>query len=162
MSECCHASIQSGALYLRKMPVRILTLFGEELIPEQMNVAPKVKEKALPQDPFLTGWRPEKHYYTIGEVAKLFNVRTSHIRFWTSEFEMNVRTTRKGDRLYKSENINQIRTIYQLLYERGFTIAGAKAMLKENSAQMLESSELKKALLQLRNQLLHIRNELLK
>ena len=164
------------------MSSRMLTLFGEELIPEQIQAVPK--QAAQKPDPssnhadsasaklesaqdskesiVLAGWTPDKQYYSIGEVAQLFNVRTSHIRYWTTEFTLKVRTTRKGDRLYTPANIAELRAIYHLLKERGFTISGAKARLKASSPQSSpEALDLKQALLQLRNQLLTIRNELL-
>jgi DNA-binding transcriptional MerR regulator len=160
----------------------MLTLFGEELIPEQIQGAPKLPvkkaeaagtESGVPAKPpvdagdiadtiILAGWTPDKQYYTIGEVAALFNVRTSHIRYWTTEFGLKVRTTRKGDRLYTPAKIEELRSIYHLLKERGFTIPGAKARLKGGGPQSsVEALDLKQALLQLRNQLLTIRNELL-
>jgi DNA-binding transcriptional MerR regulator len=162
------------------MASRMLTLFGDEMVPEEMQVAPKVG----PREPRLTagkaerstkevttttpletvildGWKPQKQYYTIGEVAELFGVRTSHIRYWTTEFELKVRTTRKGDRLYTPAIIAELRTIYHLLKERGFTIPGAKARLKEAQKPSVETLDLRQALLQLRNQLLLIRNQLL-
>ncbi len=60
----------------------IITLFGdEEIIPEALPAAPKVSDSSPVS---LQDWKPEKQYYTIGEVAKLFGVRTSHIRYWTN------------------------------------------------------------------------------
>jgi DNA-binding transcriptional MerR regulator len=158
------------------MASRMLTLFGEELIPEEIGGAPKpavlsaaeerdasLKEAATPTEGvgILSGWKPEKQYYTIGEVAKLFSVRTSHIRYWTTEFELKVRTTRKGDRLYTPALIAELRGIYHLLKERGFTISGAKAKLKDGQKTPVSTLDLRQALLQLRNQLQTIRNELL-
>jgi DNA-binding transcriptional MerR regulator len=147
------------------MPSRVITLFGEELIPEKLEGAPRqteipAQEEAASVHNILEDWVPEKQYYTIGEVAKLFGVRTSHIRFWTNEFELKVRTTRKGDRLYTPELIQELRSIYHLIKERGFTIAGAKAQLQAGAA-MPETLDLRAALLLLRNQLLDIRNQLL-
>ncbi len=136
----------------------IITLFGdEELIPEALSAAPKVGEAEVAP---LQSWKPEKQYYTIGEVAKIFDVRTSHIRYWTTEFDVKVRTTRKGDRLYTPDAIRELRAIYGLVKERGFTIAGAKAQLKAEPA-LPQTADLRLALLRLRNQLLLIRNELL-
>lgn len=159
------------------MPVRMLTLFGEEIVPENLKGAPKPVVQEDPQasgvpaarkssgrsegTSVLSGWKPEKQYYTIGEVAKLFDVRTSHIRFWTTEFRLKVRTTRNGDRLYTPADIASLRSIYHLVKERGFTIPGAKAALKEAKGAPTEQVDLKQALLQLRNQLILIRNELL-
>ena len=151
------------------MASRMLTLFGEELIPEELGAAPKPDEAVpKPEDgksasassPILDGWVPEKQYYTIGEVAQLFGLRTSSIRYWTTEFELRVRTTRKGDRLYTPAIIRELRGIYHLVKERGFTIAGAKAELTQET-DIPESLDLRAALLRLRNQLLEIRNQLL-
>jgi DNA-binding transcriptional MerR regulator len=147
------------------MASRIITLFGEELIPEKLEGAPKQTEVS-PQDQeiksnnILEDWVAEKQYYTIGEVARLFDVRTSHIRFWTKEFDLKVRTTRKGDRLYTPELIQELRSIYHLIKERGFTIAGAKTQL-QTGPSIPETLDLRAALLRLRNQLLDIRNQLL-
>jgi DNA-binding transcriptional MerR regulator len=143
------------------MAARILTLFGEEIVPEELGAARSMGEAKEPGQPFvLEGWTPEKHYYSIGEVARLFGVRTSNIRYWTNEFELKPRTTRKGDRLYTPEDIQQLRGIYHLLRERGFTIAGAKARLAEEAA-ISQRLELRNTLLRLRNQLVEIRNQLL-
>ena len=148
----------------------MLTLFGDELIPEHIKGAPKASGKKTAEEAnadnegnagILAGWTPDKQYYTIGEVSALFNVRTSHIRFWTTEFELKVRTTQKGDRLYTPANIAELRAIYHLVKERGFTIPGAKARLLQDSKASVDTLDLKQALLQLRNQLLTIRNELL-
>lgn len=149
------------------MNSRMLTLFGEELIPEQMKAAPK-KTLASNQDAapthegqdILYNWQPEKQYYTIGEVASLFNIRTSHIRFWTKEFDLSVRTTIKGDRLYTPANILELKAIYHLVKERGFTISGAKARLKDKQRITPETMDLRQSLLKLRNQLQMIRNQL--
>ena len=164
----------------------MLTLFGEMEIPDvaaeprkkpaaKKEVVPKekpvVKEKApkpvqekpakpLQKTDALKSWEGNKQYYSIGEVATLFKVNTSNIRFWTKEFEMKVRTTRKGDRLYTPEQVREINTIYHLVKERGFTISGAKAKLKENRKAVTQSIDLKKSLIQLREKLLHIRKQL--
>jgi DNA-binding transcriptional MerR regulator len=105
----------------------------------------------------------DKNYYTIGETAELFRVRTSHIRFWTIQFALKVRTTRKGDRLYTPENIERLKLIHHLVKEQGYTIAGAKTRLKELrnlSAEDVQKASLKGALLLLRKQLTVIRDQL--
>ena len=160
------------------MVSRIITLFGEEeIIPENLAAAPKIKGKKKSAKPdtatsqtsapgdaetitVLAGWQPEKQYYTIGEVAALFSVRTSHIRFWTNEFNLKVRTTRKGDRLYTPALIDRLRVVYHLVKDLGYTIPGAKAKMKATKKGSVESMDLKQSLLQLRNQLLMIRNQL--
>jgi DNA-binding transcriptional MerR regulator len=180
------------------MSKTIITLFGEEIAPEELSTAGKgrskkkaaskpaaeevpaepkeeetekveepvkpktigepvapVKKIALPED-----WQGEKQYYAIGEVAALFKVKTSHIRFWTNEFKLKVRTTRKGDRLFTPAQIRELRAIYHLVKERGFTLTGAKAKLKAQNKRDVETVDLKQSLLQLRNKLLAIRNQM--
>lgn len=105
-------------------------------------------------------WKGDKQYYTIGEVAALFKVNTSHIRFWTNEFKIKVRTTRKGDRLYTQQQINELRNIYHLVKDKGYKLSGAKAKMKEQKKVDVTAFNLKEALLQLRNDLLQIRNQL--
>lgn len=169
------------------MSTKVLTLFGEMEIPdvvaepkkkpaakkevaENTKPVPKTKPLKPPKEQIntetatrsgaLTNWNGDKQYYTIGEVATIFKVNTSNIRFWTKEFDMKVRTTRKGDRLYTPEQVREINTIYHLVKERGFTINGAKAKLKENRKATMHSIDLKKSLQQLREKLVHIRKQL--
>jgi DNA-binding transcriptional MerR regulator len=74
----------------------------------------------------------EKLYYTIGEVAQIFGVNTSHIRFWSNEFDViRPATNKKGNRLYTREDIDNFRKIYHLVKEKGFTLRGAKTELKD-------------------------------
>ncbi len=121
----------------------------------QVAITPEEKKFELPDD-----WKGDKQYYSIGEVATLFKVKTSHIRFWTNEFKLKVRTTRKGDRLYTPEQIRELRAIHHLVKERGFTLTGAKAKLKTQNKRDVETIDLKQSLLQLRNKLVIIKNQL--
>lgn len=74
----------------------------------------------------------EKLYFTIGEVAQLFNVNTSHIRFWSKEFDViRPATNKKGNRLYTNSDIENFKKIYHLVKEKGFTLKGAKTEMKE-------------------------------
>src|SRR6187399_2701436 len=76
----------------------------------------------------------EKIYYTIGEVAEMFQVNTSHIRFWSNEFDViKPSTNKKGNRLYTQSDIENFRKIYHLVKEKGFTLKGAKSELKDKS-----------------------------
>ena len=131
-----------------------------ELKPTKRSKPIKESREEKKPDEILDGWDDSKKYYSIGEVATLFKVKTSHIRFWTNEFALKVRTTRKGDRLYTPELVKEIRIIYHLVKERGFTINGAKTKLKEQKKVSVESIDLKQSLLQLRNKLVTIRNQL--
>lgn len=168
------------------MNVRILTLFDEEpiAVPEQSSLArkkrPETKNKPVDETkvaaiiktaPIKTNNQElksaiqngEKNYYTIGETATKFKVRTSHIRFWTVQFGMKVRTTRKGDRLYTPENIEQLKVIHHLVKEQGFTIAGAKAKLKELknvNLEDLQKNTIIGSLKALRETLITLRNQI--
>jgi len=72
-----------------------------------------------------------KRYYTIGEVAELFNVSKSLIRFWDSEFEvLKPHKNSKGERRFTLKNLEQMQLIYDLVRERGFTLEGAKREIK--------------------------------
>ena len=71
-----------------------------------------------------------KRYYSIGEVAKLFEISTSQIRFWESEFTtLSPVKNSKGDRRFTPANIQQLKLIFELVKEKGYTIAGAKQEL---------------------------------
>ncbi len=79
----------------------------------------------------------EKLYYTIGEVASMFDVNTSHIRFWSKEFDIiKPATNKKGNRLYTHSDIENFKKIYHLVKEKGFTLKGAKTELKEMKSRL--------------------------
>ncbi len=78
---------------------------------------------------------PSKRYYTIGEIAKAFNVNTSLLRFWEKEFkEIQPKKKQSGTRKYTPEDIIIIEKIYFLLKKKGLTIEGAKKQLKIKSS----------------------------
>ena len=84
---------------------------------------------AVPEDEILF----QKQYYSIGEVATMFGVNTSLVRFWENEFDiLEPRKNRKGDRFFKPTDIKNLQLIYDLLRRRKFTIEGAKDYLKKN------------------------------
>lgn len=84
----------------------------------------------------------EKLYYTIGEVAQLFGVNTSHIRFWSNEFDViRPATNKKGNRLYTREDINNFQKIYHLVKEKGYTLRGAKTELRDNKNKPAEQEQ---------------------
>lgn len=83
----------------------------------------------IPTDEMLN----QKLYYSISEVASWFKVNTSLLRYWENEFDiLQPRKTRKGDRLFRVEDIKNLQLIYLLLRQRKFSIEGAKAYLKSN------------------------------
>ena len=75
----------------------------------------------------------EKKYYAIGIVANMFKVNQSLIRFWENEFDiLKPSKNGKGDRLFRPEDIKNLKLIYHLLRERKYTMEGAKDFLKQN------------------------------
>jgi len=75
---------------------------------------------------------PDKLYYSIGEVAKAFDVNASLIRFWEKEFEViNPKKNKKGNRYFTQQDIKNFKLIFHLVKERGYTLEGAKQALSE-------------------------------
>ncbi len=102
-----------------------------------------------------------KLYYTIGEVAAMFDVNTSLIRFWEKEFNIiQPKKNRKGNRMFTPKDINNLQVIYHLLKERGYTIEGAKKKLKDNKEETLKESELVRKLQYVRAELEKIKTQL--
>ncbi|MDP4989498.1 MAG: MerR family transcriptional regulator, partial [Polaribacter sp.] len=86
---------------------------------------------------------PEKRYYKIGEVAQAFQVNTSLIRFWEKEFDvLKPKKNAKGNRLFTQEDLKNIKLIYNLVKENGFTLEGAKQKLKKNPEGIYNNQEI--------------------
>lgn len=93
----------------------------------------------------------ERLYYPIGEVARMFGVSNSLIRFWENEFDiLQPRKNRKGDRLFTQEDIDNLRIIFHLVREQGYTLEGARKKLKENKDETAGNVELYHKLTELR------------
>jgi DNA-binding transcriptional MerR regulator len=104
---------------------------------------------------------PEKRYYGIGEVAKAFKVNASLIRFWEKEFDViKPKKNAKGNRKFTPEDIKNLKFIYHLVKERGFTLEGAKTHLKEEKKQALETFDIIEKLEDIKAQLTKIKNQL--
>jgi len=104
---------------------------------------------------------PEKRYYGIGEVAKAFGVNTSLIRFWEKEFDvLKPKKNAKGNRKFTPDDIKNLKFIYHLVKERGFTLEGAKTHLKEEKKKTLNNFEIISKLEGIKNQLSKIKNQL--
>ncbi len=79
----------------------------------------------------------QKLYYSIGEVAKLFEVNTSLIRFWEKEFDiLKPKKNKKGNRLFTKDDLGNLKKIFVLVKEKGFTLEGAKKELKEGNIEI--------------------------
>ncbi|MCU0420785.1 MAG: MerR family transcriptional regulator [Cyclobacteriaceae bacterium] len=103
----------------------------------------------------------EKIYYSIGEVAEMFHVAPSLIRFWESEFDIiSPKKNRKGNRQFTKEDIESVRTIYHLVKEKGFTLQGAKEMLKNDTAAVRDKMAMIDSLRRIRQFLAEVRDKL--
>ena len=104
---------------------------------------------------------PEKRYYGIGEVAKAFDVNASLIRFWEKEFDvLQPKKNAKGNRKFTPDDITNLKFIYHLVKERGFTLEGAKIHLKEEKQKSLDTFKIISKLEDVKAQLLKIKEQL--
>ena len=102
-----------------------------------------------------------KLYYSIGEVADLFGVAPSLIRYWESEFTtLKPGKNNKGERKYTVKDIEMLQQIYHLVKERGFTIEGAKKELDQQKQASKEKNTLLKQLKDLRKKIEILRNSI--
>ncbi|MCB2194792.1 MAG: MerR family transcriptional regulator [Bacteroidetes bacterium] len=105
--------------------------------------------------------RVEKLYYSIGEVAEMFNVNTSLVRYWEKEFDViKPKKNKKGNRYFTIEDIENFHIIYYLVKELGLTLKGAKKKLKENKEGTKNNFEVVKSLKEIKSLLLEIREDL--
>ena len=95
----------------------------------------------------------EKLYFSIGEVAEMFEVNTSLIRFWEKEIpQLHPKKNGRGNRVYSKKDLELFRKIHHLVKEKGFTLAGAKNALRDKTE--VDANEI------LLNRLLRIRRDL--
>jgi DNA-binding transcriptional MerR regulator len=111
----------------------------------------------VPEDSILK----QKLYYSISEVASWFKVNTSLLRYWENEFDiLQPRKTRKGDRLFRVEDIKNLQVIYYLLRQRKFSIDGARNYLKNNKQEVDTQVKLMEALNRFKSFLLELKTSL--
>ncbi|MDR0682590.1 MAG: MerR family transcriptional regulator [Dysgonamonadaceae bacterium] len=105
-------------------------------------------------------FKQEKIFYSIKEVADMFDVNQSLLRYWEREFPSikPVKTT-KGTRQYRKEDIEEIRLIHYLVKEKGMTLLGAKQKLKENRDNVVKTGEIVARLKNIRTELMKLKTE---
>ncbi|MCG3168060.1 MAG: hypothetical protein POELPBGB_03860 [Bacteroidia bacterium] len=104
---------------------------------------------------------PKKMFYSIGEVARMFNVNTSLIRFWEGEFDIiRPQKNKKGNRLFTQKDVDNFHIIYHLVKERGFTLQGAKDKMKGNPNDTVNNAEVVKSLQKVKSFLLELKEQL--
>ena len=102
-----------------------------------------------------------KLYYSIGEVAKMFDVNESLLRYWEKEFPIISPKKAGGNvRQYRKEDIENIRLVYHLVKEKGMTLQGAKQKLKMNRETTIRTTEILDRLKLIREELVSMRKEL--
>jgi len=103
----------------------------------------------------------EKLFYPIGEVAKRYDVNVSLIRFWEKEFDiLQPKKNKKGNRLFRKKDLENLDIIFHLVKERGFTLEGAKKKIKENKSGTIDNIKITKKLKDIRSFLVKLRNSL--
>lgn len=105
--------------------------------------------------------KDEKLYYSIGEVADMFGVSKSLIRYWETEFSMlKPHKNSKGDRRFTKENIEQLQLIFDLVKNRGFTIEGAKNEIRQNKDLIKQRQALLQKLIHLKADMMKLKESL--
>lgn len=103
----------------------------------------------------------EKYYYSITEVAEMFKINASTLRFWEKEFpSLKPDTNLKGNRKYTKKDIELIKHIHYYSVTKGMTLKGVKAQLARNRNKKYDSVTLIDELLSVRASLEEIRKEL--
>lgn len=105
----------------------------------------------------------EKLYYSMGEVAEMFDVNTSLIRHWESQFSiLRPKRNKKGNRLFSPQDVENLKLIYHLVKERGMTLEGARKALRKGPAGsgVDRDAELMERLQHIRALLVEVREDL--
>ncbi|MFO8023352.1 MAG: MerR family transcriptional regulator [Perlabentimonas sp.] len=103
----------------------------------------------------------EKLYYTIGEVANMFGVNTSLIRFWEKNFDIiKPKKNKKGNRLFTKKDIENFKLIYHLVKEQRLTLEGARKKLSENKEDTINNFEAIESLKRIKEMLIEVKEML--
>ena len=104
----------------------------------------------------------KKLYYSMGEVAEMFDVTPALIRHWESQFDcIKPHRNKKGNRLFTPEDVEKLKHIYHLVKERGMTLKGANQVLKRGKKDdVAQEMELLERLQKIRAALVEVREEL--
>ena len=102
-----------------------------------------------------------KLYYPIGEVAEMFDVNTSMIRFYEKEFEiLQPKKNAKGNRLFRPEDLDNLKIIFNLLKDKGFTLQGAKDYMKSNKNEIQDNQKIIDSLEKLKSFMNNLKEQL--
>ncbi|WP_353134672.1 MerR family transcriptional regulator [Pseudopedobacter sp.] len=102
-----------------------------------------------------------KLYYSIGEVAEMFDANTSMIRFYEKEFDiLQPKKNAKGNRLFRPEDVENLKIIFHLIKDKGFTLQGAKEHMKNNKDEVADNQKVIDSLEKLKAFMIKVGNEL--
>ncbi|PTR00962.1 DNA-binding transcriptional MerR regulator [Mucilaginibacter yixingensis] len=102
-----------------------------------------------------------KMYYTMGEVSAMFDVNQSLIRYYEKEFDiLQPKKNKKGNRYFTPEDVENLKIIFHLIRDKGFTLAGAKEHLKKNSNDTKDTQSMITTLENLKKFLLEVRDQM--
>ena len=91
----------------------------------------------------------------------MFDVNTSLIRFWEKEFDiLKPKKNKKGNRLFTQKDVDNLKVIYHLVKERGYTLDGAKKKLRENKGDTIQNEQIVERLKEIRGFLVELRDNL--
>ncbi len=104
---------------------------------------------------------PKKRYYSIGELAKAFQVNASLIRFWEGEFDiLKPKKNNKGNRLFTTKDVENLKIIYRLVKENGYTLEGAKKKLRVKKETLITNNDVITRLENIKQELVKIKKQL--
>lgn len=102
-----------------------------------------------------------KMYYSMGEVTEMFKVNASQIRFYEKEFDvLQPKKNKKGNRLFTPADVENLKIIFHLVDDKGFTLKGAKDHLKNNIGEVKENQKIIDSLEKLKDFLLKLNEEI--
>jgi DNA-binding transcriptional MerR regulator len=102
-----------------------------------------------------------KLYYTMGEITQMFDVNASQIRFYEKEFDiLQPKKNKKGNRLFTPEDVENLKIIFSLVKDKGFTLQGAKDYLRQNKTEVKENQKVIDSLERLKQFLLEVKEQL--
>jgi DNA-binding transcriptional MerR regulator len=102
-----------------------------------------------------------KLYYSMGEVTKMFDVNASQIRYYEREFDIiKPKKNKKGNRLFTAEDIENLKIIFSLVKDKGYTLQGARDFLKTNKNEARENQRVLNSLERLKTFLIEVRESL--
>ena len=102
-----------------------------------------------------------KLYYTMGEVITMFDVNASQIRFYEREFDIiQPKKNKKGNRLFTQDDIANLKIIFNLVKDKGYTLQGAREYLRTNKSEAKENQRVVDSLEKLKSFLLEVRDSL--